>query len=138
MRLPDELRLYGDPAYRGPCPLEQAEHITFFSQLRARHPALGAIALHPANEGKRHLSRYRHDVLMGLSVGAADVVIPGAPTFVCELKRKDGTKSKISDGQIKWLLQAQAQGAFVCVALGWEAAFKAVEEWRQYDSATIV
>ena len=129
MKLPDGLQLYGDPGYRGACPLEQAEHITFFSQLRARHPELGAIALHPANEGKRHLSRYRHDVLMGLSVGAADIVIPGGQTFVCELKRKDGTKSRLSEGQITWLLRAQEQGSFVCVALGWEAAFEALEEW---------
>lgn len=130
MKLPDEIRLYGDPTFRGACPLEQAEHITFFSQLRARHPELGALAMHPANEGKRHLSRYRHDVLMGLSVGAADIVIPGAPTFICELKRCDQTKSKMSETQINWLLSAQEQGAFVCVALGWEAAMQALEDYR--------
>lgn len=130
MKIPDEIRVYGDQLYRGSCPTEQMEHITFFAQLRAQLPELGAIALHPANEGKRHLHRYRHDVLMGLSVGAADIVIPGAPTFICELKRRDQMKSKLSETQINWLLSAQEQGAFVCVALGWEAAMQAVQDYR--------
>lgn len=130
MKIPNGIRVYGDLTYRGECPVETAEHVTFFSQLRLRHPELGAIALHPANEAKRHLARYQHDVLMGLSVGAADIIIPGAPTFVCELKRRDHTKSSISDGQLAWLTRADNEGAFVCIALGWEAAFEALAAWR--------
>lgn len=130
MNLPENIPIYGDTSYRGTCPTEQMEHITFFAQLRARYPHLGAIALHPANEGKRHLHRYRHDVLMGLSVGAADIVIPGAPTFVCELKRRDHTKSKLSAEQVQWLETAASSGAFACVALGWEAAMEAAEAWE--------
>ena len=130
MRLPENIRVYGDTDYRGTCPTEQMEHITFFAQLRAQMPELGVIALHPKNEGKRHLHRYRHDVLMGLSVGACDIVIPGAPTFVCELKRRDHTKSKLSDVQVEWMTAAMAAGAHVCIALGWEAAMDAVKEWK--------
>jgi hypothetical protein len=133
MKQPDNIPVFGDTEYRGTCPTEQMEHVTFFAQLRAQYPELGALALHPKNEGKRHLNRYRHDVLMGLSVGAADIVIPSGQSFVCELKRRDHTKSTISDAQVAWLRNAQGQGAFVCIALGWEAALDAVRTWQSTE-----
>ena len=65
----------------------------------------------------------------GMSPGAADVVIPGAPSFVCEMKRRNHTLSTWQPGQIAYLEAAAKAGAFACVALGAEAAWGAFEEW---------
>jgi hypothetical protein len=61
--------------------------------------------------------------------GAADIIICGCPTFVCEMKRQDHTKSKWQDGQLDFLQTSQELGAFVCVALGYEAALQALNDW---------
>jgi hypothetical protein len=118
-------------SFRGDCPRESAEHITFFSELRRRYPdTLGTIAIHPANEARRRGKEFRKltkDKAMGLSSGASDIIIPGAPSFVCELKRRDYTKCRWQPGQLEYLQAAHDAGAFVCVALGWEAAMVAVE-----------
>jgi hypothetical protein len=131
MKIPDDIPVYGDVDYRGDCPLEELEHVTFFSQLRIRHPHLGRLAIHPPNEGKRHLGKYRQDVLRGMSVGAADIIIPAGRTFVCEMKRRDRLRSTLDDTQLAWLRLAREQGAFVCIALGWEAAFLALDDYLQ-------
>ena len=57
--------------------------------------------------------------------GASDIIIPGGPAFVCELKRRDHTQSKWQDGQQEYLDAAQRAGAFVCIALGYKAAEEA-------------
>jgi hypothetical protein len=36
----------------------------------------------------------------------------------------------MKDGQQEYLLACQSAGAFVCVALGWESALKAITEWE--------
>lgn len=135
MKFPEWLRVYGDTSFRGQCPQESAEQITFFGQLRAKHPdTLGRLALHPKNEEKRKgkdFQRLARDKAMGLSVGASDIVIPGSPAFVCEMKRADHTKSQWQPGQLKYLEAAHNAGAFVCVALGWQAALQAVQEWQE-------
>lgn len=116
--------------YRGPCPKESAEQITFFSALRREYPdTLGKIAIHPRNEGQRHRNEVIRHKAEGMVTGASDVVIPGAPAFVCEIKRMDHTQSRWEDGQQEYLEAAQEAGAFVCVALGWQAAMEAVQEW---------
>lgn len=131
MRFPNWLKVYGETAYRGDCPPESAEQITFFSALRRMHPeTLGKIALHPRNEGKRKHHQTTREKAEGMTAGAADIVIPGCPAFVCELKRKDHTKSSWQPAQLSYLEAAQEAGAFVCVALGWEAACEAVEKWK--------
>ena len=61
--------------------------------------------------------------------GAADVIIPASPAFVCEIKRRDHTKSQWQDGQQEYLNAAQKAGAFVCVALGADAAWEAFDDW---------
>ena len=53
MIFPEWIPVYGDTSYRGDCPPESAEQITFFGALRRTYPALGSIAIHPRNEGKR-------------------------------------------------------------------------------------
>jgi len=133
MKFPEFLAVYGDASFRGKCPLESAEQITFFNQLRSKYPdSYGRIALHPRNEGQliggQHSSIDKKKA-EGMSTGASDIVIPGATSFVCELKRRDHTKCSWQDGQIEYLEASHNAGAFVCVALGWEAAWQAFSEW---------
>ena len=134
MKIPATIPVYGDTAYRGDCPPEMVEQASFFAKLRREYPdTYGLIALHPRNEGLLQAGQF-HAVtkhrLEGMSKGASDIVIPGAPAFVCELKRQDHTKSKWQDGQIEYLEASQACGAFVCVALGAAAAWEAFKVWK--------
>jgi len=70
-----------------------------------------------------------HHVAEGMVKGASDIIIPGAPTFVCELKRQDHTKCRLAKEQVEYLLACQKAGAFACVALGADGAIKAVDSW---------
>lgn len=141
MKIPDWLPCYGDTKYRGDCPKETAEQITFFSKLRREYPdCLGIIAVHPRNEqllrGGQFSALAKHKA-EGMSTGASDILIPGSPSFVCELKRLDHTKSKWQDGQLSYLEAAHNKGAFVCVALGWESAWQALIDWQAMGSNTV-
>ena len=136
MKLSDcPVPIYGDPSWRGACPKEELEQVTFFNRLRRDYPdSYGLIALHPRNEGQ--LRGGQHRALMqqkaeGMTIGASDIIIPGAPAFVCEMKRRDHTKSSWQDGQIEYLAAAKEAGAFACVALGWEAAWAGFMEWKK-------
>jgi hypothetical protein len=130
MKFPPGLLVYGDQKWRGKCPIESAEQITFFNWLRLQHKnTYGRIAIHPRNEGKRTANQARREKAEGMTPGAADIVIPGCPALVLEMKRRDHTQSKWEDGQPEYLAAAQKAGAFVCVALGWEAAREAFNEW---------
>ena len=129
MRLNDcPVPVYGDQSFRGKCPSESVEQVTFFNRIR-KVPIWGRIALHPRNEGKRHYRQVSKEKSEGMTEGAADIIIPGCPAFVCELKRRDHTQSEWQDGQIEYLRAAQKAGAFVCVALGADAATEAFEKW---------
>jgi len=64
-----------------------------------------------------------------MATGASDIIIPGCPAFVCELKRKDHTLCRWQDSQLEFLEAAKNNGAFVCVSLGHEAAWEAFLEW---------
>ena len=115
----------------GACPSEKVEMASFFNRLRRDHPALGAIALHIRNEGKRTAMQQQSIVGEGGFVkGASDVVIPGAPAFVMEMKSRAKT-AKVSKEQWAYLEACAAQGAFACVALGAVGAWEAFEVWRQ-------
>jgi len=106
------------------------EQITFFSRLRKDHPnSWGIIAFHPRNEGKRTWSKAAFERAEGMTKGAADVIIAGSPTFVCEIKRRDHTKSAWQDGQQEFLNAAKKAGSFVCVALGADAAEEAFYDY---------
>ena len=134
MKFPDWLKIYGDQSFRGECQTETSEQIAFFTELKRKYPHLHAIAIHPKNEGKRMKGQFQQlakDKAMGLNVGSADIIIPASPAFVCELKRKDHTKSKFQAGQVEYLANCQKIGAFVCVALGYEAAMQAVDEYMK-------
>ena len=133
MKFPEWLPVYGAKDYRGKCPKEALEQMTFFNRVRTRWPdTIGVLALHPKNEEKRAGRQFRtleKDKAMGLCKGASDIIIVGNPSFVCELKRLDHTLCSWQDGQIEYLEAAQKQGSFVCVALGANAAIEAVEQW---------
>lgn len=130
MKIPDWLPVYGDMDYRNKkCPTETAEQVTFFNVLRRQYPEIGKIALHIRNEGKRTVQQAMRQKSEGMVTGASDIVVPGCPAFVCELKRADHTQSRWQDGQIEYLEACKNNGAFVCVAFGYKAALEALKEW---------
>lgn len=127
MKLSKTIPTYGDASYRGECPKESAEQITFINTIRARYPdTWGKIAIHIKNEGKRTAQQIRREKMEGMVTGASDIVIG---SFWCELKRQDHTKSKISDEQIEFLEAQIELGFFGCIALGWEGAIEAFEAY---------
>lgn len=124
MKFPEWLTVAGDTSFRGTCPLEAVEQVTFFSRVRREYPdTWGRIALHPRNEGDRTHYQTAKQKAEGMTKGASDIVIPGMPALVIELKRRDHTKSQWKDGQLDYLYAAQDAGAVVAVALGCDAAW---------------
>ena len=135
MKLHSDIKVFGSVSFRGPCPTEGAEQMTFFNKLRREYPeTYGKIAIHPRNEGKRDIRQTDRHKAEGMTTGSSDIIIPGSRTFVCELKRQDHTKSVWQPGQIEYLLAAKQAGAFVCLALGWEAAWEAFVQWSVHPS----
>ena len=124
------IAVFGDTNYRGDCPYEMAEQVSFLSQLRRLYPKLAEIAVHIRNEGKRTKRQGHQQKLEGMNTGASDIVIPCCPPILIELKRSDHTESSISAKQIKYLALSQRQGAFACVALGASGAIEAVKAWH--------
>lgn len=135
MKLNNDITVYGDPSFRGKCPTENAEQITFFARIRKQYPdTYGLIAVHVRNEGRKTWAKAAFHKAGGQAKGASDIIIPGAPTFVCELKRCDHTQSKWQDGQQTYLFAAKNSGSFVCVALGADAAMDAFYDWLRVSS----
>lgn len=133
MKIPQDIKVFGNMDFRGDCAKEDLELITFFNQLRIKYPKLAQVAIHPDNEGLVFGTGFnnhtRQKAKGAIRNGAADIIIVGCPSFVCEMKRKDHTKSRWQDGQLDFLQTSQELGAFVCVALGYEAALKAIDYW---------
>jgi len=133
MKIPQDIKVFGNMDFRGDCAKEDLELITFFNQLRIKYPKLAQVAIHPDNEGLVFGTGFnnhtRQKAKGAIRNGAADIIICGCPTFVCEMKRQDHTKSQWQDGQLEFLQTSQELGAFVCVALGYEAALQAVDYW---------
>jgi hypothetical protein len=126
MKFPHDMPVFGNQSFRGNCPSESMEQVTFFSRLRREYPdTWGLIAFHPRNEGKRTWMKVAIEKAEGMVKGASDVIIPGNPSFVCEIKRQDHTKSAWQDGQQEFLNAAKEAGSYVCIALGAEAATEA-------------
>lgn len=132
MKVPSWLRVYGDMDFRGKCPLESAEQITLFNKVRSKHPQ----ALHPRNEGKRTNNQVKRQKAEGMTPGASDIIIPGSPCFVGELKRRDHTQSRWQPNQIDYLESCHKAGAFTCVAFGYEAMLEAIGEWEELSNQT--
>jgi hypothetical protein len=130
MKLPKDLVVWGNVEFRGACPSETLEQVTFFARLRKAFPdSYGLLAIHPRNEGRRTHLQAAKEKSEGMSTGATDIVIPGRPAFVCELKRRDHTQSKIADEQLRYLRAAKDAGAYTCIALGCDAAWEAFQDW---------
>lgn len=133
----DGVLTFGDTNFRGNCPKEEIEQVTFFNRLRREYPdTLGMIALHPRNEGLKergHISSVTKHKAEGMTAGASDVIIPARVSFVCEIKRRDHTLSKWQDGQQPYLITARKMGAFSCVALGCDAAWQALQVWQSQN-----
>lgn len=130
MKFPKWLKIYGDLDWRGKCPTESAEQITLINWLRLNGYVT---AIHPRNEGKRNYYQAAKHKAEGMTKGAADIIIPGRITFVCELKRRDHTQSRWEEDQQPYLEQCHKDGAFVCVALGHSSAIEAVKEWIELN-----
>lgn len=133
MKIPAYIKCYGNTDFRGDCPKEDDELITFFNQLKMHYPELATIAIHPDNEGlligAAHNAHIKQKAKGAIRNGAADIIIVGCPAFVCEMKRQDHTKSRWQDGQLAFLEASQKQCAFACVALGYVAALEALKDW---------
>lgn len=123
------IHLYGDTNWRGKCPLEAAEAVSFFCQLRAEFPELTKVATHIRNEGKRTKRQGHQHQQEGMNTGASDVIIPVCPPIVMEMKRRDHTESSISKEQVDYLVAAASCGAFTGVALGAAGAMEMVRAW---------
>jgi len=137
--LPPGILVFGDTAFRGKCPTEAVEQVTFFNRLRSAYPGTwGRLALHPRNEGLKvagqigAVSKHKAE---GMTAGAADIIIPARVSFVCELKRRDHTQSAFQDGQVEYLEASAKAGAFACVALGCDAASEALAYWLRLTDA---
>ena len=124
-----DIPVYGDTTYRGDCPSEMAEQVSFLAQLKLEFHELWEVAVHIENEGKRSDAARKKQ--QGMRTGASDIVIPCCPPILIELKRKDNTQSSISGEQIAYLVRAKRLGAFACVSLGAVGAMEAVRAWRK-------
>ena len=130
MKLPNDIPIWGNTDFRGECPSEALEQVTFFARVRRMYPdSYGLLALHPRNEGRRTHLQVAKEKSEGMTTGATDIVIPGRPAFVCELKRRDHTKSKLADEQLAYLRAASSAGAYSCIALGVDSAWEALQDW---------
>lgn len=136
MKFDIDIPVFGDTKYRDKkCPKETIEQVTFFNRVRRAHPdTWGKIATHIRNEGKFSVQQRTKQKAEGMTPGASDIIIPGCPTFVCEMKRRDHTLCQWQAGQQDYLMAAQKAGAFACVALGADAAMEAFEKWISLQS----
>lgn len=124
--------VFGDVTFRGDCPREDVEMVTFFNRLRHNNPEWARLAVHVRNEGLKtdgQFSAVTKHHAEGLNPGASDILIPARIAFVCELKRRDHMKSTWQAGQVEYLQAAVAAGAFACVALGCDGAWAAFKAW---------
>lgn len=109
-------------------PSESMEQITFFNQLRKNYPELSKIAIHIKNEGKKSIGEAMKDKAEGLVSGAPDIMIPGSPTLMIEMK-KQSKSARVSQNQKDYMNNAVKNGAMCFVCYGWEMAWVALEKW---------
>ena len=122
--------VFGDRTFRGKTVSEDAIQISFVAWVRYNYPSIAPLLMHPKNEGKRTPQQVVHEKKMGgITTGASDVIILGAPSFVLEIKCDDHTKSKWQKGQVDFLNDASSNGCFAAVALGLAACKEAFIAW---------
>src|SRR5699024_7842307 len=127
MIINSNIRVYGDINYRGDCAREDSEVQTIVNQVRKRYPHI--LFTHIKNEDKRTKAQMDFDKSMGLLNGVSDLVFFGNPTLLLKVKSSDTTSCKWQHNHEQFLTAASSQGCFSCVALGWEGAMQAVEDW---------
>lgn len=119
--------------FRGKCPRESVEQISWFNKVRETYPdTWGLLAVHVRNEGllqNGQLSAIKKHKLEGMVTGCVDIFVPGSPCLVMEMKRADPTKSTLSEDQARYLVVAEKAGAFAAVCFGALAAWECFEAW---------
>lgn len=132
MKIPQWLKVYGDTAFRGKCPQEDAELITAINWIRREYPdTLGALTVHIENEGKRTMAQAQMAKAKGLLAGAVDILVLTTPPMAMEMKRQDHTQSRWQKGQLEFLEAAHKHGAFVGVCFGAEGFKQAVRTYLE-------
>ena len=125
--IPLDIPVYG--TFTVNAPTESDEQKMFFAWLRKYHPKIAACASSVRNEGRRTWGQIKHQKAEGLNKGTSDTFIPGSPSFCCEFKKRIKS-AKATQSQIDYLRAAQRNGSFICIALGFDGAVMAFEEWR--------
>lgn len=131
MILPPNIPIFGDPKWRGKCPKESVDQISVVNRIRREYPdTWGRLLIHVRNEDEvASAQAMRKRKLEGLVPGASDLNLPARTPWICEIKRRDHTLSRLSDEQLAYLVAAQNAGAFACIALGAVGAWEAFTHW---------
>ena len=93
---------------------------------RAIHPAVWT---RPTGEKCLHVSNYMAQGILGMENEEGDALLEAVCQAQNALAQSCSYFHKWEDGQIPYLQAAKAQGAFVCVALGCDAAWQALLDW---------
>lgn len=118
-----------DSGYRGDCPKEETDQISYGLWMQHHFPDV--LWFHVPNEtgtrsGPQFIEKRRR---MGVRSGVSDnVILTRGINHKCgliELKRRDKTKSKVSKSQNQVLEEAIAEGHFGAIAYGLEGIKKA-------------
>lgn len=118
-----------DSGYRGDCPKEETDQISYGLWMQHRFP--NVLWFHVPNEtgtksGPQFVEKRRR---MGVRSGVSDnVILTRGINHKCaliELKRRDKTKSKVSKSQTDVLEEAIVEGHFGAIAYGLEEIKKA-------------
>lgn len=129
MNTPAWLPKFGDLPKSTSNPAEDYVLSSLISRIRNDYPTTyGLVAFHVKNESKRTTGQIRADKAKGLTKGVSDLIVIGNPTLCMEIKKDNSCR--FEDGQLEFLQQAKKQGAFVCLAIGYQGAKDAFEEWR--------
>lgn len=133
MKTPSWLPVFGDLPRAKDNPAEDYVLSSLIARIRKDYPcSYGLVAFHVKNEGKRTTQQIKVDKLKGLTKGVSDLIVIGNPTLCLELKRDNSCR--FEDGQLEFLEQAQKNGAFSCLAIGYEGALEAFNFWLKMQS----
>lgn len=146
------IEIVGDVDFRGKCKVEDAELAQFFTNARHEYKEYFDLAFHVENEwnpqGGTSYAYHARSKAKGRLDEIADIIClpisPGAPAFVCELKRVDFSQSVKSSKDkahfFKQLARLESQkrhGAIAFVALGCNNAYKEFERYvNEYARAS--
>lgn len=147
-----DIEIIGDVDFRGKCKAEDSELAQFFTDVRYNYPEYYDLIFHPEMEfkpqGGSSYAYHAKSKAKGRLDSIADIVClpisPGAPAFICELKKVnfgDSVKSsKDKEHFFKQLARLESQkrhGAIAFVALGCNNAYKEFERYvNEYARAS--